>query len=280
MKDMAAYGTDLLRQFKKYIRAHKPFIACKSAVTLDGRIAAKSGDSRWISSEYSRFLVHKLRAKADAVIVGKNTYTRDNPSLTVRLDSFGGDVRDYFRDNAPAMSGRDNFFLRSLFTEEVTDARMPLRVVVGLPDIIDMTNNIFSDGNYLFFERRRAVDTLIRSNPGLADKIDDLHLIQLEAESPVEEIGEICDELHGRGIVFALVEGGGRLAGSFFDAGELDQLFYVIAPKIVGGGIPSIEAAGVESIGDALKLSDVSVMPVWDDIVYNGYTTHSQDEMK
>ena len=67
-------------------------------MTLDGRIAAKGGDSRWISSEYSRYLMHRLRAKVDAIVVGKTTFLHDNPSLNVRLGSFDADVAAWFRE--------------------------------------------------------------------------------------------------------------------------------------------------------------------------------------
>ncbi len=280
MKDMAGSGIDLLRQFRKYITAHKPFVLSKSAITLDGRIASRTGDSKWISSDFSRYLVHKLRAKADAVIVGKNTFIRDNPSLTVRLESFDSRVRDYFTAHEPVMSGRENFFLRSLFTEAVQDAVSPLRVVVGLPDSIDMRSNIFSDNNYLFFERQKTVDLRVRKDPRMAKKIDGLSLVLVDADSPVEEIERICDELFNRGIMFALLEGGGALAGSFLDAGELDQFFYVIAPRIAGGGINCIEAAGADSISDALRLWDVSVMSAGEDVIYNGYSVPAEKEAR
>jgi diaminohydroxyphosphoribosylaminopyrimidine deaminase / 5-amino-6-(5-phosphoribosylamino)uracil reductase len=272
LDELAGQAIDLIRQFKKFILRHRPFVASKSAITLDGRIAAKTGDSKWISSDYSRYLVHKLRAKADAVIVGKNTLKNDNPSLSVRLDAFDEKVKNYFRVNMPVMNGRDNFFLKSLFSEEIGVARGPLRVVVGIPDELDLASNVFSDGNYLFFEKKIAFDRLVISNRGLAKKLDATQLVLLDAGTEVEEAGAICDELYRRGIVFAVIEGGGRVAGSFLDAGELDQFFYFIAPKVAGNGIPCLSGAGVEQIGDALLLCDVSVMPLGDDIVYNGYS--------
>jgi diaminohydroxyphosphoribosylaminopyrimidine deaminase/5-amino-6-(5-phosphoribosylamino)uracil reductase len=272
LDELADHAIDLIRQFKKFILRHRPFVASKSAITLDGRIAAKTGDSKWISSEYSRYLVHKLRAKADAVVVGKNTLLNDNPSLNVRLDAFDEKVKDYFRTSKPAMSGRDSFFLKSLFSEEISGARGPLRVVIGVPGALDMTSNVFSDGNYLFFEKRIAFDRLVRSNRGLAKKLDSTRLVLLDAGTAAEEAVAICDELYRRGIVFAVIEGGGKAAGSFLDAGELDQFFYFIAPKIAGNGIPCLSGAGVAQIRDALSLCDVSVMPLGDDIVYNGYS--------
>jgi diaminohydroxyphosphoribosylaminopyrimidine deaminase/5-amino-6-(5-phosphoribosylamino)uracil reductase len=271
MEEMADYAVDLIRAFKKYILRHRPFVISKSAVTLDGRIASKTGDSRWISSEYSRCLVHRLRSKVDAVIIGKNTLVRDNPFLNVRLGSFKAEVAGYFRGRQPGMNGRDNFLLKSLITEEPADVHMPLRVVIGIPDDIDFKGNIMADNNYIFFERRDVYDRLIKSNSSMQKKIESVNIHLVDAVSAAEEIKAVVDELARRGVMFAMLEGGGRLAGSFLDAGEIDQFLYIIAPKIAGSGIPPLAGTGVDSISEALVLRDVSVMPIKDDIIYNGY---------
>jgi diaminohydroxyphosphoribosylaminopyrimidine deaminase / 5-amino-6-(5-phosphoribosylamino)uracil reductase len=279
MEEMADYALELIRPFKKYILRHRPFIVSKCAVTLDGRIASKTGDSRWISSDYSRCLAHRLRAKVDAVIVGKNTFLRDNPSLNVRFGSFGEDVARYFRERAPEMMGRDNFLLKSLVTGDMADPHAPLRVVIGLPGDIDMKSNIMADGNYLFFERRDAIDRLVRNDASLTKKIDAINLHAVDAATPADEIRIIADELARRGVMYAMLEGGGRLAGSFLDAGEIDQFMYIIAPKIAGNGMPALVGTGIEVIGDALPLRDVSVIAMKDDIVYNGYREQYHFEM-
>jgi diaminohydroxyphosphoribosylaminopyrimidine deaminase / 5-amino-6-(5-phosphoribosylamino)uracil reductase len=275
MEEMAESAVDILRPFRKYILRHRPFILSKSAVTLDGRIAAKGGDSRWISSEHSRYLIHKIRAKVDAIIVGKTTFVHDNPSLNVRLGSFDPGVAAWFREREPLMAGRRNFMLRSLMTEEIDDPHAPLRIVIGLPREIDRSSALFADGNYLFFERREAADRIVREG----GKLDGLNLHLVDAASPLEEIHAIQEELHRRGIMFVLLEGGGRLAGSFLDAGEIDQFLYIITPKIAGDGVPSLAAAGVESISDALVLKDVSMVPVQDDLLYCGYREPYHFEM-
>lgn len=271
MEEMAEHAIELIRPFKKYILRHRPFVVSKSAVTLDGRIATKTGDSRWISSEYSRCLAHRLRAKVDAVMIGKNTFTRDNPALNVRLSSFGDDVSRFFRETVPKMIGRENFFLKLLASGDVTALHDPLRVVVGLPGDIDMASKVMADGNYLFFERSEAVDRLVREHRPLARAIGAINLHRIEADSPDGEARAISEELARRGIMFVMLEGGGRLAGSFLDAGEIDQFIYVIAPKIAGNGLPPLAGSGVDAIADAMALKDVSVMPLKEDIVYTGY---------
>ncbi|MBN2159709.1 MAG: bifunctional diaminohydroxyphosphoribosylaminopyrimidine deaminase/5-amino-6-(5-phosphoribosylamino)uracil reductase RibD [Spirochaetes bacterium] len=279
MEKAADYAVDLIRPFKKYILRHRPFVLSKSAVTLDGRIAARSGDSKWISSEHSRYLAHRLRAKVDAVIIGKNTFVRDNPSLNVRFGEFDPSVARYFSDSPPSMSGRDNFLLKSLLSAEIGEVSRPLRIVIGLPEDVDMTGNIMKDDNYLFFERKDAADRLMRKNGPLKKKTGSLNLHLVEAASREDEIRAVLEELSRRGVMFALLEGGGRLAGSFLDAGEIDEFFYIITPKIAGDGVPSLAGAGVDLIRDALVLRDVSVIPVRDDIIYNGYREPYHFEM-
>jgi diaminohydroxyphosphoribosylaminopyrimidine deaminase / 5-amino-6-(5-phosphoribosylamino)uracil reductase len=275
MEEMAGPAIDLLRPFKKYILRHRPFILSKSAVTLDGRIAAKGGDSRWISSDHSRYIMHRIRAKVDAIIVGKTTFMHDNPSLNVRLGSFDPAVAAWFREHEPAMAGRQNFLIRSLMTGEIDEPRAPLRIVIGLPRDIDRSSSLFADGNYIFFERREAADRIAREGgiPGWLN----LHVV--DASSPREEILAIQEELHRRGVMFVLLEGGGRLAGSFLDAGEIDQFLYIITPKVAGDGVPSLAARGVESISDALVLKDVTMVPVLDDLLYCGYREPYHFEM-
>jgi diaminohydroxyphosphoribosylaminopyrimidine deaminase/5-amino-6-(5-phosphoribosylamino)uracil reductase len=278
-EDMAEGAVDMLRPFRKYILRKRPFILSKSAVTLDGRIAAGSGDSKWISSEISRYLTHRIRAKVDAVIVGKNTFVRDNPSLTVRLDSFSGEARDYFEGRSPLLLGRDNFFLRSLAAEPVTEFSQPLRVVIGLPEVVDSSHNLFADGNYLIYERRDVAEMRAGKNPGYRDALERFNCRLLDASDQGEGAAAVLADLAERNVTMALLEGGGRVTGSFFDAGEIDQFLYIITPKIVGDGVPSLSGKGVDSIAAAARLRDVSVMPVGEDLFYTGYRESYHFEM-
>jgi len=271
MNEAAESAADLIRQFKKFILRQKPFIINKSAVTLDGRTAALSGDSKWISSEYSRYIIHKLRGLVDAVIIGKNTFITDDPLLNVRIDSYNDNVKDYFRKEAPLINGRDNYFLKSLFSTEIKEFGHPLRVLIGLPENIDTDRNIFFDDNYIIFERKKRFEKLIKIKTDLKKKIDNMEIRLIDTDSLTEEIEFMLDELGSRGIMMAMLEGGGRLAGSFFDAGQIDQFFYIIAPKLAGNGIPSLAGSGVGKISEAVKLMDLSCILLKNDLIYNGY---------
>ena len=272
-------AVDLYRPFKKSILRKRPFIISKSAVTLDGRTAAMSGDSRWISSEVSRCLTHRLRAKVDAVIIGKGTFIADNPALTARPGSFGESVERSLRENQSQCWGRDNYLLASLVRGDIGALRNPLRVVIGLPERIEPDAPLIADDNHIFFETSERIDRLTGKGGALEGVMGRIRVHPVDADSSVDMIGRVLDELYRRGVMCALLEGGGTLAGSFHDAGEIDQYLYLIAPRIAGNGLPSIAGAGVERIADALSLHDMTVMPVGGDVWITGYRSPYHFEM-
>ncbi|MFC1670779.1 bifunctional diaminohydroxyphosphoribosylaminopyrimidine deaminase/5-amino-6-(5-phosphoribosylamino)uracil reductase RibD [Spirochaetota bacterium] len=271
MNDMAGYGIDMIRPFRKSILRKKPFIIYKSAVTLDGRTATEIGDSKWISSDYSRYIVHKMRAKVDAIIIGKNTFMQDNPTLDVRLESFDDDIKGYFDGSSISMNGRDNYFVRSLIGSAIDEFDNPLRVVIGLPGCINLSSPFFKDDNYLFFTNKEELDrTLEKKDISQAD-LDKINIVIIDGKSRDQEINKILDELALRGIMTAMLEGGSTLAGAFLDAGQIDQFIYFITPKIIGKGLNSINSMGVQKISQSHNLHDISSVMVKDDIVYSAY---------
>ncbi|HOO71137.1 MAG TPA: bifunctional diaminohydroxyphosphoribosylaminopyrimidine deaminase/5-amino-6-(5-phosphoribosylamino)uracil reductase RibD [Spirochaetota bacterium] len=277
MNEFAPAAADLIRPFKKNILRKTPFILHKSAITLDGRIATEKGDSRWISSPSSRFIVHKLRAKVDAVIIGKNTVAADNPSLTVRFDDFDDAARKIVTDPEAAIQGRKNFFIRSLLEREIETCRQPLRVLAGIPDSLDSSASFLSDDNYVVFEKKSRLETMRERDE--KKFLSKLNLVAIEPDDQVGYIKSLLRWLSEKGIMFAMLEGGGKLAGSFLDAGEIDQFTYFIAPRIAGKGIPSIAGAGSDFMADTLMVRDVSTVMIGDDIFFNGYREAYNFEM-
>jgi len=136
-----------------------------------------------------------------------------------------------------------------------------------------------NDDNYLFFERRERGEGIVRSDRAAGDLLAAGRLHLVDAPTPMDEIRAVVEELARRGVMFVLLEGGGKLAGSFFDAGEIDQFFYIITPKVIGAGLPPLAGTGVERIAEAMVLRDVSVMPVKDDLIYTGYREPYHFEM-
>lgn len=254
---------DIIRQFDKYIKTGEPFIINKSAVSLDGRLATVTGDSKWISSEYTRYLSHKLRAKVDAIIVGKNTLKNDNPMLNIRFDSFSNEVQRFFRENEVEIKGRVNYFINGLINFEISDYTYPLRVAVGLPEDLDDSYNILADDNYIIYATSDEIG-------GFKGK-SGLNIVKIRGKTSTDKIDFIVRDLASRGVIMAMLEGGGGLAGSFFQAGKIDQFMYTITPKIFGSGINPVNSSGLEKVSESLKLYDITSAMIMDEIIYTGY---------
>ena len=278
MHDLQSFAADIYRPFKKSILRKKPFVINKSAMTMDGRIATGSGDSKWITSAYSRYLVHKLRAKVDAIVIGKNTFLRDRPLLTVRLESYEEKVAEYFRRGTTPVLGRNNFFLNSLLGEEIEEYKNPCKIILGLPDEISHDNGFFSSGEHIIFEHRDVLDRMFSSAGGRGE-LNGLTVVPLDGKKGKESIPQIMEEFQARGFMTVLLEGGATISGSFFDAGEIDQFMYFHSPRIAGNGIPPLMSVGVHNIKETLPLHDVSYVVLRDEFIFNGYKETYNFEM-
>ncbi len=271
MEDFHQPAYDLIRGFEKLILKHMPFVISKSAVTLDGRIATSAGDSKWITGAHSRYITHKLRAKSDAIIIGKKTYESDNPSLNVRFNDFSDEVSASFIEKKYKISGYDNFFLKELLCSEINDYKDPLRVIAGLPEIIHENSPFFKDDNYVIVADKDSLNNALK-------KGDKNYLFKLNIEETVsitesETALYILEMLNRRGVLNVMLEGGAGLNSSFFSSGLIDHFFYFIAPKLSGNGISVLNNAGSEKMSEALMLHDVSAVLINDDLLYSAYTT-------
>ncbi len=221
----------------KHITTGLPFVAIKTALTLDGRIATRTGDSRWITGEKSRRHVHRLRGQYDAVMVGIGTALADNPILTTRLKG----ERDAVR--------------------VVVDSRADLPPTAKLinssssaPAILAVTEQADPDKCRKLKERGAEILTL----PSREGRVDLKVLL--------ERLGE-------RGIISVLVEGGGRLNYSLLEQGLVDKFFLFIAPIICGGrdAFPAFSGEGAAEIKNAWRLGRVEYKKFESDLLVIGY---------
>jgi diaminohydroxyphosphoribosylaminopyrimidine deaminase/5-amino-6-(5-phosphoribosylamino)uracil reductase len=194
--------------FRKHARTGLPLVTLKAAVTLDGHTATAAGDSRWISGPASRELVHHWRAAADAVAVGIGTALADDPLLT---------AREVAAERQPARVVFDASARLPLESKLVASVEAARLVVVAGPDAPP--------------ERVAALES------AGAETI-------IAGGDPVEQIAPALAELGRREVTSLLLEGGATLAGSFLDAGEVDELRLFIAPLLVGGAGAAPLAAG------------------------------------
>jgi diaminohydroxyphosphoribosylaminopyrimidine deaminase/5-amino-6-(5-phosphoribosylamino)uracil reductase len=228
----AAAARLLNQPFRKHARTGRPLVRLKMAASLDGFVATSEGDSRWISGESSRELVHRWRADADAVAVGIGTALADDPLLTARdIEALRQPARVVF--DSAARLPIDSQLVRTL-----DDA--PLLIVVA-PD---------ADPERLGPLQEAGAELVVAAGG-----------------YPADRVAAALAELGRRGITSILLEGGPRLAGSFAAAGEIDELALFVAPILLGGGRPPLEGEGSAAIGEALRALALESEPVGDDVL-------------
>jgi diaminohydroxyphosphoribosylaminopyrimidine deaminase/5-amino-6-(5-phosphoribosylamino)uracil reductase len=239
--DEAAY---LNAGFIRRVCLGRPLVTAKYAITLDGRIATRSGHSRWITGAEARLVAHQLRDRADAVMIGAGTVIMDDPRLTTRLlDELAGDG----------------------------GAHHPLRVVVDGRGTSPPCARVFDP----CLPGRTLVATTEAAPPAW---IGDLAARGIEhvvaGAGPLVDLDAVLTHLGCRGINNLLVEGGSRLHGAFFDAELIDRVSVFVAPTIAGGAFAPgpIGGRGIAIMAEAWRLTDVRVRQIGGDVLFEGTT--------
>ena len=222
----------LIEFYRKYITTGIPFVTLKLAATLDGRIATKTGDSRWITSPESRRYVHRLRDIYDCVVVGTGTVRRDDPELTVRL-----------------VKGRNP--ARALVAEGLSGIKPSLKI-------------FRADGSERFVFTTKEADRRKKDNlKGLG-----VEVVEVRKTKEGVSLKAVLKELGKRGITSVIIEGGSRLAASALREGIVDRLVFFVAPLVIGAdGVPAVRGLGVEALSDAVRLENVRIRRFGPDIM-------------
>lgn len=234
-------------QFAFSMREGRPFVHLKLAATLDGRISAAGGDSKWITSQPARRRAHELRAEAGAVLVGAGTVRSDDPLLTPR--------------DLPEEPPR--------VVRAVVDPNLTTTAGSRLARSVD-------EGPVLVFAGEEAAS---------GERADALRSADVEVVATPAETGAgldlsfVLEELSRWSVRGVLVEGGGETAARFLGAGLADKLTFFYAPKVVGSeGAPMIGALGIGKMADALRFSVADVGMVGEDVVVTLYPTRNGEE--
>jgi len=210
--------------YLKRLKTGQPWVIAKWAMTLDGKIATSTGDSKWISGEESRRRVHELRGRVDAVIVGLGTVIADDPLLTARPPG-------------PRVATRVVLFYRTWELPNEARLRSTAKeapVLLAIPHAHTL--------NVLKWAR------------------DGAELLELPSGDGGLSIAALLTELGKRGMTNVLVEGGSGILGSFHDAGAIDETWVFIAPKLIGGTGPGpIGGRGLPRIDDAMKPTETHI---------------------
>lgn len=228
--------------FMKYIVSKKPFVVMKSAMSLDGKIATASGESKWISGEDSREEVHKLRHELMGILVGVDTIIKDNPQLTCRLEN------------------RKN----------------PIRIVVDSTLRIPINSNVVTqidEARTIIVTTENACKEKInklKSN-GVEVIIASINDNRVDLNNMMEKLGELK-------IDSILLEGGSSLNFSALQQNIVDKIQIYIAPKLIGGtnSKTPVGGSGIDLLQDAFKVKDITLKTIGEDILVEGYLKGSE----
>src|SRR3954462_15062699 len=232
--ELAARARLVNQAFRKHARTGRPWVLFKSAMTLDGKVATPTGDSKWISGELSRHRAHEWRASVDAVAVCVGTALTDDPQLTARIEGVTRQPRRVVFDSEGRLP-LDSQLVRGA-------AEVPLTVVVTRA------------------APRTQVDAL---------EVAGADIVVATGANEPDRVRNALGQLGGLGITAILLEGGPRLAGAFLDAGEVDEIRLFVAPVVLGGSSARdpLEGEGAERIAAAVRALSLDCARVADDVL-------------
>ena len=242
---VAARARSQNEAFRKHAVTGLPFVIFKSAMSLDGKIATSTGDSRWISGEESRALVHAMRAEVDAIAVGSGTAAIDDPMLTCRLP---GDYKQPLRIVFDSGAGMDP---ASKLAQTAKDVKTLVFVVKGASP-----------------ERTRSLQKA------------GIDVIETSASEGRVAVGEALTRLGSMDppVLSLLLEGGPTLAASFVEAGVVDKVMFFVAPRIIGGQAARtpVEGRGFRLVGESMPLYRMGYGQIGEDILITAYTAKEE----
>lgn len=228
---------ELNEAYNKYMTTGLPFVTLKLAATLDGRIAASTGDSKWIGSERQRKLAHRLRSASDAVLVGVGTVLKDDPRLNARLP------------------GRE--------------VRQPVPVILDRTLRTPPRSSVFSTHGTVIIATVKPADTARKK------RLEEAGARVLEVghdRNGLPDMKKLMRELGRNEIVSVLIEGGARAASSALKAGIVDKIAFFYAPKILGGdGVGMIDGLGIKSVGNAIQIHGIKITKLGEELMVEGY---------
>ena len=232
---------EINRPFFKYVACGRPWVMAKFAMSLDGKLATRRGESQWITAEAARRRGHRLRNLTDVVLVGAGTVLADDPRLTTRLPESEGDIRN------------------------------PLRIVVDSSGRVPLTARVFAagtPGNAALVTTEAAAEKHCHA---LRERGVQVWRLPADENGRVE-LGALLDEIGRREMLTLLLEGGGELTGAFVAAGLLDEVCAFVAPLLIGGrAAPGpVGDPGAGALAQALRLGNLVTEKIGADVLIRG----------
>jgi diaminohydroxyphosphoribosylaminopyrimidine deaminase/5-amino-6-(5-phosphoribosylamino)uracil reductase len=219
--------------FFTYHQKKRPYVAVKFAASLDGKIATRTNDSKWITNQKARDFARRLRSEYHAVVVGINTVLLDNPHLGA---------------------------LQNL---------EPLRIILDSTLKIPLTSDVLRNKNVM-------IVTTIHADSKKFMEIQKKGIEILHIKKEKISVQELLSELYKREIISIFVEGGGEVLGSFADSKIVDRVYAFYAPLLIGGtgAVSALKGEGIAKVTDAIKLEDLSIKKLGDNVLITGTATH------
>ena len=229
--------------FIKYVRTKRPFVIAKCAATLDGRIATKTGDSKWITCSESREYVHTLRHASDAIMVGIDTVKMDDPSLTTRLSK-----------DTDKLKGADPARI-------ILDTNLSIPEKAKVLQIDSDSDTIIITGGLVSEEKKNRIEQ------------KGVRVIKSHTKNGLIDLDLLMTQLGVLGITSLLIEGGSRVIASAFTANIVDKINFFYAPKILGGddGVPVCKGPGPDLMSGCIQVQNISVRRFGNDVMIEGY---------
>jgi len=229
-------ASELNKGYNRWIRTKKPYVIVKVAQSLDGKIATRTGQSRWISGEAARQFGHELRAASGAILIGVNTVLRDNPRLDVR---------------------------------HVAIAAQPVKVVLDSALRIRPTSRLFSPRStapVILAVTQKAPKSKFRVFKGKAE------IWVMREKNGRVDLKQVLERLGRRGICQVLIEGGGEVIGDAFSNRIVNEVYFLIAPLVIGGrqAVGSVGGSGIRKLSDAYRFKKIEAQKIGDDILIHG----------
>jgi len=227
--------------FIKFARTGNPFVVLKTAISLDGKIATSSGESKWITGAKAREKVHQIRNEVDAIVAGAGTIVKDDPFLTTRLK------------------------------KKSAASKHPVRVILDNEFIVPLKSNVFknADTERVFYATGKDLPASRRKE--LTRRGVDI-LVLKEKKGKVD-LPCLLLALRDRDITSVLIEGGGEVNASALSAGIVDKVMVFVAPILIGGkDAPGpLGGKGIRHLKDAFKIKNMTVNPIGNDFLLEGY---------
>jgi len=235
--------------YSTYIRQNRPYVTLKAAITLDGKIATRAGESKWISGEEARHYVHELRDKTDAILVGVNTVLKDDPELTARpIGRKGNPVKRIILDSK-----------------------------LRIPEYAKVLET-GAEGDDGLEDEEEGLETIIATTQGAplpnvrALEKPNVRILFVDEKGGRVDMQKLMVELARDGVTSVLIEGGAEIFASALEAGIVDKVLLFVAPKIMGGDSKSvIGGRGIEKLSQAINLRRLEAKKIGDDLMIEGY---------